>query len=159
MVKSFSECSPWSILQYFWPALSINWSWKPIFGLFESDHFTLVLLYSCESVLVWVNKSVSFWLKYNLDINYTSILAIQFYFTFYLSKLITAHFSIIRFYFYPIKHPIDTRSRQQNEKLAFLLKMNNTEPFIVTATNSNLGENCIQNFIWGGIWSDIQWEI
>ena len=34
-VKSFAECSPWSILQYFWPALSNNWSWKPIFCLFE----------------------------------------------------------------------------------------------------------------------------
>ena len=26
-----------SILQYFWPALSDNLSWKPIFDLFESD--------------------------------------------------------------------------------------------------------------------------
>ena len=25
-VKSVAECSPWSILQYFWPALSDNWS-------------------------------------------------------------------------------------------------------------------------------------
>ena len=24
--KFFAECSPWSILQYFWPALSDNWS-------------------------------------------------------------------------------------------------------------------------------------
>ena len=32
--KSNAECSPWSILQYLWPALSDNWSWKPIFGLF-----------------------------------------------------------------------------------------------------------------------------
>ena len=30
-VKSIAECSPWSILQYFWPALSDNSSWKPIF--------------------------------------------------------------------------------------------------------------------------------
>ena len=33
-VKSIAECSPWSNLQYFWPALSYNWSWKQIFGLF-----------------------------------------------------------------------------------------------------------------------------
>ena len=33
-VESIAECSPWSILQYFWPALSDNWSWKTIFGLF-----------------------------------------------------------------------------------------------------------------------------
>ena len=44
-VESIADYSPWSILQYFWPALSDNWSWKPIFGLFEDDHFTQVLLY------------------------------------------------------------------------------------------------------------------
>ena len=43
-VKSIAECS-WSILQYFWHALSDNWSWKPIFGLFESGRFTQVLLH------------------------------------------------------------------------------------------------------------------
>ena len=32
-------------MQYFWPALSDNWFWKPIFGLFESGCFTQVLLY------------------------------------------------------------------------------------------------------------------
>ena len=30
-IKSIAECSPWSILQYIWPALSDNWYWKPIF--------------------------------------------------------------------------------------------------------------------------------
>ena len=44
-VESIAECSPWSILQYFWPALSNNWSWKPNFGIFESGRFTQVLLY------------------------------------------------------------------------------------------------------------------
>ena len=44
-VQSIAECSPWSILQYFWPALSDNWSGKPISGLFESGHFRQVLLY------------------------------------------------------------------------------------------------------------------
>ena len=35
-VEPIAECSPWSILQYFWPALSDNWYGKPIFGvLFE----------------------------------------------------------------------------------------------------------------------------
>ena len=32
-VKSIAEYSPWSILLYFWPALSDNRSWKPMFGL------------------------------------------------------------------------------------------------------------------------------
>ena len=29
--ESIAKCSPWSILQYFWPALSDNRSWKPFF--------------------------------------------------------------------------------------------------------------------------------
>ena len=29
-VESIAECSPWSILHYFRPALSDNWFWKPI---------------------------------------------------------------------------------------------------------------------------------
>ena len=32
-VESIAECSKGSILQYFWPALSDNLSWKLIFGL------------------------------------------------------------------------------------------------------------------------------
>ena len=44
-VESIAACSPWSILQYFWPALSDYWSWKPIFCLFESGRFTQALLY------------------------------------------------------------------------------------------------------------------
>ena len=44
-VESIAECSPWCILQYFWPALSNNWSWKQILGLFESGHLRQVLLY------------------------------------------------------------------------------------------------------------------
>ena len=43
-VESIAECSPWSILHHFWPALSDNWSWKRIFGLFESGRFRQVLL-------------------------------------------------------------------------------------------------------------------
>ena len=40
-VKSIAECTPRSILH----ALSDNWSWKPIFGHFESGRVTQVLLY------------------------------------------------------------------------------------------------------------------
>ena len=40
-VKSIAEC----ILQYFWPALSDDWAWKPIICLFESGRFRQVLLY------------------------------------------------------------------------------------------------------------------
>ena len=45
-VESIEECSKGIILQYFWHALNDKRSWKPIFGLFESDRFTNVLLYS-----------------------------------------------------------------------------------------------------------------
>ena len=48
-VESIAECSPWSILQYFWPALSDNWSCKPIFCGFESDRFSQVWLYMVRS--------------------------------------------------------------------------------------------------------------
>ena len=47
-VESIAECSPWSLLQYFWPALSVNWSRKPVFCLFEGGRFTQVLLYSIK---------------------------------------------------------------------------------------------------------------
>ena len=41
--ESIAECSPWNILQNFWPALSDNWSVKPICGRFKSGRFTQVL--------------------------------------------------------------------------------------------------------------------
>ena len=44
-VKSIAECSPWSILQYFWPALCNNQAWKLIFGLLLSGLLRQVLLY------------------------------------------------------------------------------------------------------------------
>ena len=43
-VESIAECSPWSILQYFWPALSGYRSWKPVFVFFLSDRLRQVLL-------------------------------------------------------------------------------------------------------------------
>ena len=39
--ESIAKCSTW---QYFWPAISDNWDWKPNFSLFESGCFTQVLL-------------------------------------------------------------------------------------------------------------------
>ena len=50
-VQIIAECSAWSILQYFWPALSKNKSWKPIFCLFESGRFTQVSLYNIKKKL------------------------------------------------------------------------------------------------------------
>ena len=59
--ESIAECSPWNILQYFWPALSDNWSWKPIISLFESGGFSDVLL----QVAAGVNLIVFFSTKNN----------------------------------------------------------------------------------------------
>ena len=39
-VESIAECSPWSILQYFWSALSDNWSWKFYRSLWERQFYT-----------------------------------------------------------------------------------------------------------------------
>ena len=44
-VESIAECSPWSILQYFWPSLSGNQPWKPFLFFFLSGHLRQVLLY------------------------------------------------------------------------------------------------------------------
>ena len=43
-VKSIAECSHWSILQYFLPALNDNWSQKQISVFFLSSRFRQVLL-------------------------------------------------------------------------------------------------------------------
>ena len=45
-VKSNAECSAWSILQYFWPALSHSRPWKPILVSILSGSLRLVLLYN-----------------------------------------------------------------------------------------------------------------
>ena len=34
-VECIAECSLWSILQYFWPALNDNWSWKQFVVFFR----------------------------------------------------------------------------------------------------------------------------
>ena len=43
-VKSIAECSHWSILKYFWPALSDNRSLKTILVFFLSGRLRQVLL-------------------------------------------------------------------------------------------------------------------
>ena len=70
----------------------------------------------------------------------TGIFVIQFYFLhFFIVK--NDHGTVfngrIRFYFYPIRLRIDTGTRRQKEKLAFILQMNRTVPQMVTATNNS----------------------
>ena len=72
-VKIIAVCSPWSILQYFWPALRDNPSWKPISVFFLSGRLRQVLLFSLSVyvymqhmklliiyVLRWSNNKLSF---------------------------------------------------------------------------------------------------
>ena len=60
-VESIAECSlrmlSWSILQYFWPALSDNQSWKPILVFFLSGHLRQILLYSIILIMVPCNMN------------------------------------------------------------------------------------------------------
>ena len=49
-IESIAECSPWSILQYFWSALSDNWS------SFLSDPSRQVLLYKQQSIYIYAYK-------------------------------------------------------------------------------------------------------
>ena len=56
-VKSIAECSPCSILQYFWPALSNYWSWKPIFSLSDSGGFKNI--FCCNSKAGKYNQEMS----------------------------------------------------------------------------------------------------
>ena len=43
-VESIAECSCWSILQYFWPSLSDNRSWKLFLVFFFSGRLKQVLM-------------------------------------------------------------------------------------------------------------------
>ena len=52
------SASPWSILQYFWSALSDNRSWKPIFCLFEWPLKTgFTVLKQCSPFITTLLKS------------------------------------------------------------------------------------------------------
>ena len=75
-VKSIAECSPWSILQYSWPAFRDNWSWKPIFDLFKSGRLRQVLLYIDGGTfnLVFSDPHTFFdWLLWNFACKYIKV--------------------------------------------------------------------------------------
>ena len=52
-VKSIAECSPWSILQYIWPAWSDNRSWKPFLVFFFELRLKAGFTVHCISVPEW----------------------------------------------------------------------------------------------------------
>ena len=102
-VEGIAECSPWSIQQYFWPALSDNWSSKPILRsfrewLFYTDFYCIFsyLQMSDERLLFHVlnqwewqiaSKSYSFWLKmiyycWRIIVSYTLGMPICYWCTF-----------------------------------------------------------------------------
>ena len=58
-VESIAECSPWSILQYFWPALIDNLSWKLILVFFRSGRLRQVLLYLLYSLIFISHLQIS----------------------------------------------------------------------------------------------------
>ena len=60
--KRIVECSPWSILQYFWPALRDNWS-------FLSGRLKQVLLYYISSQYTYMHTSVSVLVKYTTQMS------------------------------------------------------------------------------------------
>ena len=74
-IKSIAECSHLSVLQNFWPALSDNWSWKPISGhlVIESGRFTQVLLY-IQAQLAAYKKLISMSVDTRLDKNTNRLL-------------------------------------------------------------------------------------
>ena len=56
-VESIAECSPWSILQYFWPALSNNRSLeKQFLVFFWSGRSGQVVLYAYKRMCVYYVK-------------------------------------------------------------------------------------------------------
>ena len=74
-VESIAECSLWSILQYFRPALSDIWYWKQkIVDFFEWPLKTGFTVYVSSYLDVLPNKKKRNWTKYSLDmyVFYTS---------------------------------------------------------------------------------------
>ena len=64
-VENIAEFSPLSIMQYFWPAFRDNWSWKPIFGLFESG--ILLNIYCMLMFRILFNRQHIFLMYQKLD--------------------------------------------------------------------------------------------
>ena len=55
-VESIAECSPWSILQYFLPALSYHFPLRPLFfGLFVNGRLRQVLLFIDQRLMTTFN--------------------------------------------------------------------------------------------------------
>ena len=57
MQVKYCRMLPWSILQYFWPALSYHMAFRPLFCLFLSGRlrrFSLYFLYTCIFILILV---------------------------------------------------------------------------------------------------------
>ena len=67
--KSIAKCSPWSILQNFWPSLSYHLSLRSLFCLFLSGHFTQVLLYMYWPCKTNINENVQPYVDRETTIN------------------------------------------------------------------------------------------
>ena len=71
-VKSIAECSNGSILQYFWPALSNNWAWKPILVFFLSGRLRQVLLYIKNLPYIPKYSDRQDWVLNSVDLDLTN---------------------------------------------------------------------------------------
>ena len=71
--ESIAECSYWGILQYFWPALSDNWCWNPLYGCFESGSFRYVLLYTIFNEDNTIHFSFTVVLKTKMQVKHAAI--------------------------------------------------------------------------------------
>ena len=61
-VESIAKCSPWSILRYFWPALSANLYWKPfkVFlrgAVLHRFYCIVIFLLSCRKPMIQYNTA------------------------------------------------------------------------------------------------------
>ena len=81
-VESIAESSKGSILQYFWPALSNNWSWKPIFWsfwewLFYTGFTVHVIMWDTYNSSSTKFPSVKLWIICHSSFNLKLVLGAQ----------------------------------------------------------------------------------
>ena len=92
-VEGIAECSPWSILQYFWPVLSDNQSWKPFFVFFFEWP-----LRTCFTVIF--NNTFYFILSSSINAYQKQIKVILI-----TSEMISAYIFTVAFFLLPLTFP------------------------------------------------------
>ena len=131
--ESIAECSPWSILQYFWPALSDNWYWKQFFFVcvfFLIGRLRQVLLYQVRDFIsVKGSKNNSWWTGQSN----------------WLNSLVNIIPSTLAGNEVPPRHRITARNFQN-----YILYMCKSRKFCQRASNSTLVYFFVLFFSWWG---------